>query len=102
MLNAILTVRAGKSDSHKDLGWLDFTKHVLNVINKDKKGTIFMVWGKKAEKIADKINKSDHHYLYFGHPSPLSEGTKFANCDHFSNANQYLLDRGQAAIDWQI
>jgi len=34
MLNAVLTVRAGKSDSHKDLGWLDFTKHVLNVINK--------------------------------------------------------------------
>ena len=77
MLNAILTVQAGKSDSHKDLGWLEFTKHVLNVINKQKKGTVFMIWGKKAEVVAKDINKSDHQYLYFGHPSPLGLGAKF-------------------------
>ena len=45
MLNAILTVCQGKSDSHKDLGWLEFTQFVLEVINKEKKGTVFLIWG---------------------------------------------------------
>lgn len=61
-----------------------------------------MIWGKKAEVVAKDINKADHKYLYFGHPSPLGLGSKFEDCDHFSKANEHLESKGLKPIDWQI
>lgn len=100
MLNAILTVNSGKSDSHKDSGWMLFTKAVLDAINKKKEGVSFLVWGKKAEKIAESIDKVKHNYMYFGHPSPLGLGKKFDECKHFSLTNEYLEKKGSKLINW--
>jgi uracil-DNA glycosylase len=36
------------------------------------------------------------------HPSPLSAHRGFLGCGHFSAANQYLMQRGQAPIDWRL
>lgn len=42
MLNNSLTVREGKTGSHSQAGWKNFTKAVLKSINKDKEGVIFL------------------------------------------------------------
>lgn len=102
MLNASLTVQAGKSNSHKDCGWLKFTQAVIDLINKEKSGISFLVWGKYADKICANLNKTKHHFLYFGHPSPLGLGSKFEDCKHFSETNEYLKKQGGKEIDWQV
>ncbi len=48
LLNTVLTVEAGKSNSHKNCGWTDFTDEVIKVIDKELKGVVFLLWGKPA------------------------------------------------------
>mmetsp|Transcript_47711 Transcript_47711/g.34965 ORF Transcript_47711/g.34965 Transcript_47711/m.34965 type:complete len:100 (-) Transcript_47711:190-489(-) len=48
LLNAVLTVREGKSNSHQKQGWEQFTDEVINVINKERQGVVFLLWGLKA------------------------------------------------------
>ena len=50
LLNAVLTVRANCPDSHKDKGWERFTDAVVDWLNKNTEGTVFMLWGKKAQE----------------------------------------------------
>jgi uracil-DNA glycosylase len=103
MLNAVLTVRAGKSFSHKDSGWAKFTNEVIKAINKNKEGVIFLCWGGKAQEICKEVNKTKHHVLKYGHPSPLAQKTqKFENCTHFSEVNEILNKQGKDSIDWNL
>lgn len=48
MLNAVLTVRMGLSNSHAKKGWEHFTDRVIRLINEEKEGVVFMLWGKPA------------------------------------------------------
>lgn len=48
LLNTVLTVEAGLSNSHKNCGWTDFTDEVIKVIDKECKGIVFLLWGKPA------------------------------------------------------
>lgn len=103
MLNAVLTVREGKSFSHKDSGWAKFTNEVIEAINKQKEGIIFLCWGGKAQEICKKVSTVKHHVLKYSHPSPLSQMTqKFEDCRHFSKVNEILKARGDDPIDWNL
>ena len=44
----------------------------------------------------------NHLVLTAPHPSPLSAYQGFFGCRHFSKANQFLQQAGEAPIDWQI
>ncbi|CEM00619.1 unnamed protein product [Vitrella brassicaformis CCMP3155] len=101
LLNALLTVAEGSPMSHKDMGWARFTDRVIDVINRETKGTIFLLWGKAAQKKGEKINRSRHHVLEAGHPSPLSI-KHFEGCQHFQRANAILEKRGEAPIQWEL
>jgi len=59
------------------------------------------LWGGFAKKKGAKIDKSKHHVLATGHPSPLSanRGYWFGN-QHFSKTNSILKKMGAAEIDW--
>jgi uracil-DNA glycosylase len=102
MINATMTVRTGASNSHKSCGWLLFTQAVIDLINKEKTGVSFLIWGKYADGVCKNLNITKHHYLYFGHPSPLGMGGKFEDCDHFSKTNENLKKQGLKEIDWQV
>jgi uracil-DNA glycosylase len=103
MLNAALTVREGKSFSHAKLGWQRFTNEVINAINKHKEGVIFLCWGGKALEICKDVNKSKHHVLKWGHPSPMAQmHQKFEDCTHFSEVNEILKKEGKDLIDWNL
>ena len=56
LLNAVLTVREGKSNSHQKKGWETFTKETLRVLNKNCENVVYLLWGKKAHEAGKMIN----------------------------------------------
>jgi hypothetical protein len=52
-----LTVQAATPNSHKDSGWLIFTDAVMKILNKEKKGLVFILWGKFAQGVGKGIDK---------------------------------------------
>ena len=100
LLNATLTVREGLSNSHSSLGWLDFTKEVLHVLNNTKSNVVYMAWGGFAQKLCAKINTEKNLVLKAPHPSPLSSYRGFFGSKHFSAANKYLISQKIEPIKW--
>lgn len=100
LLNSVLTVQAGNPDSHKDLGWEDFTDRVISVVNEHCEGVIFLLWGVNARKKASCIDKYRHHILTAAHPSPHSAHNGFFGCKHFSKTNKLLISQQKMPIDW--
>jgi len=101
LLNATLTVEAGKAGSHQQQGWEQFTDAVIDVVSSQSKHVVFMLWGNYAKRKGKHINRDHHLVLESGHPSPLSanRGLWFGN-KHFSQANTYLEKHGHKPIDW--
>jgi uracil-DNA glycosylase len=50
LLNASLTVEAGKPQSHANIGWEKFTDKVIQILNEQKQGLIFLLWGSPAQR----------------------------------------------------
>lgn len=48
LLNTVLTVEKGKSNSHKDCGWTKFTDAVIRLIDEQLNGIVFLLWGLPA------------------------------------------------------
>ncbi len=101
LLNAALTVEAGKSGSHLKKGWGQFTDAVIRTISAQKTGVVFLLWGNFAKNKRGLIDESKHLVLDAAHPSPLAGGAFFGN-KHFSQTNAYLQEQGKEVIDWQI
>ena len=102
MLNNVLTVRAHAANSHKDLGWEQFTDAVIDILNQQDRPIVFLLWGSPAQRKCAKLNNSNHLILKAPHPSPLSAYRGFFGCKHFSQTNEYLTSKGLTPIDWQI
>ena len=102
LLNAVLTVEEGRAGAHQGKGWEGFTDHVVDVLNREREGLVFMLWGAYAQKKGAIVDSSRHCVLRTTHPSPLSAHRGFLGCGHFSKANRYLASRGQAPIDWTL
>lgn len=102
LLNCVLTVEAGRPGSHQGLGWEGFTDHVVDTLNREREGLVFLLWGSYAQAKGKRIDPQRHRVLRAPHPSPLSAHRGFAGCGHFSSANQYLARRGHAPIDWSL
>ena len=102
LLNAVLTVERGRAASHRNRGWEDFTDRVIQIIDEEKDGIAFILWGSYAQKKGAFINRSKHLVLSSSHPSPLSASRGFFGSRPFSRVNQWLESRGFAAIDWSI
>lgn len=90
LLNTALTVNHKEPGSHIKL-WKPFTQYVIQYLNQNNPGLIWMLWGNDAKAYKDKLN-NNHHILEAGHPSPLNCNplTKFAGCKHFSKANEII------------
>ena len=101
LLNATLTVRESEAGSHQNKGWETFTDAVIQKISDDKEHIVFLLWGGFAKKKGAKIDRTKHHVLETGHPSPLSanRGLWFGN-KHFSRTNSYLSGLGKEVIAW--
>ena len=102
MLNNVLTVRAHQAASHAGIGWEQFTDAAIDVLNKQDRPIVFLLWGSPAAKKCAKLNNPNHLILKAPHPSPLSAYRGFFGCKHFSQTNEFLKSKGLEPIDWQI
>jgi uracil-DNA glycosylase len=102
LLNSVLTVAAGRAASHQGKGWETFTDCVVELINRECSGVVFMLWGGYAQRKGAAIDRDRHCVLTAPHPSPLSAHRGFIGCGHFSAANAWLARQGQPPIDWGL
>lgn len=103
LLNAVLTVAAGQAASHQGQGWEHFTDAVIRVLNEQREGLVFMLWGAYAQRKGRIIDPRRHLVLKAAHPSPLSANRGgWFGCRHFSQANAYLAAHGETPIDWAL
>lgn len=102
LLNAVLTVERGQAGSHQGKGWEKFTDAVVQLLNDEAEGLVFMLWGSYALKKGAVIDRNKHLALTAPHPSPLSAHRGFLGCKHFSSANEYLESRQLPPIDWSV
>lgn len=102
MLNTVLTVRAHQANSHRGMGWEQFTDAAIRILNEQDRPIVFILWGAPAGKKAQMLNNPKHLILKAPHPSPLSAYRGFFGSRHFSQTNDFLIKNGLEPIDWQI
>ena len=105
LLNATLTVRASKPQSHAKMGWEEFTDAVIQRLWERDDPLVFILWGRAAREKTHRImeeGKRPHAILTAPHPSPFSAHTGFLGCRHFSKTNNYLKKWGKKPINWGL
>lgn len=102
MLNTVLTVRAHQANSHRGIGWEEFTNAAIRVLNEQDRPIVFILWGSPAQRKKEMLNKPKHLILEAPHPSPLSAYRGFFGSKPFSQTNAFLEKNGLTPIDWQI
>ena len=100
LLNNTLTVRQGEPNSHQNYGWTNFTDTVIKTISDKKEKVVFILWGSFAKGKKKLIDESKHLILESAHPSPFSAHNGFFGNEHFTLANNYLIQHGGHGIDW--
>ncbi|MCB1841324.1 MAG: uracil-DNA glycosylase [Halioglobus sp.] len=102
LLNSVLSVECARAASHQGKGWEQFTDRVIEVLNREREGVVFMLWGSYAQRKGAIIDTERHCVLRAPHPSPLSAHRGFFGCGHFVAANNFLAARGAEPIDWRL
>ncbi len=100
LLNTMLSVEAGKPQSHANLGWEQFTDRVISLINENCQHVVFLLWGSNAQKKFRLLDTARHTIFKAPHPSPLSSYRGFFGCQHFSKCNKALLAHQQNPVAW--
>lgn len=123
LLNTVLTVAAGRANSHRQLGWQAFTREVLAAVAALPQPVAFVLWGAPAQKTYEEAvgsgwrrtgdgkdgflaplgraeNGLPRLVLTAPHPSPLSAYRGFFGSRPFSRINSFLRDNGAQALRW--
>ena len=102
LLNTVLTVVEGQANSHKHIGWQQFTDKIVSLLNQREEPIIFILWGNNAQSKIRLLTNPKHHIIQSVHPSPLSATRGFFKSKPFSKTNQILISLGKEPINWQI
>ncbi len=102
LLNTVLTVCAHQANSHRGIGWEEFTNAAIRVLNEQDRPIVYLLWGRPAQSKKSMLHNPKHLILTAAHPSPLSAHNGFFGCKHFSQTNEFLKQNGLEPIDWQI
>lgn len=102
LLNTVLTVRAHQANSHRGIGWEEFTDAAIRALNSEERPIVFILWGRPAQLKKSMLNNPKHLILEAPHPSPLSAYRGFFGSKPFSQTNAFLEAHGETPIDWQI
>ena len=100
LLNAVLTVEQANAGAHQGKGWETFTDRIVQLLNEQCEGIVFLLWGSYAQKKGAFIDGEKHCVIAAPHPSPLSAYRGFFGSQVFSKTNTYLVATGQKAINW--
>ena len=102
MLNTVLTVRAHQANSHRGIGWEEFTDAAILALNAQDRPIVFILWGTPAQRKERMLTNPNHLVLKAPHPSPFSASRGFFGSRPFSQTNAFLEQHGVAPVDWQI
>ncbi|WP_419024816.1 uracil-DNA glycosylase [Emergencia sp.] len=102
LLNTCLTVREHQANSHKGKGWEIFTDRVIELLNEREKPIVFILWGANAKSKVQLITGKQHLILTGAHPSPFSAYNGFFGGQYFSKTNEFLTEKGEGPIDWDL
>ena len=102
LLNTVLTVRAHAANSHRGIGWEEFTDAAIRILNEQDRPIVFILWGRPAQRKELMLNNPRHLILKAPHPSPLSASSGFFGSKPFSKTNAFLEKNGLTPIDCQI
>ena len=102
LLNATLTVEKDKANSHKNIGWQNFTDKIIELINEKEEPVVFLFWGNFAISKRILITNPKHLILESVHPSPLSASRGFFGNGHFVKVNEFLEKNSIKPINWNL
>jgi uracil-DNA glycosylase len=96
LLNRVLTVKAGESASHTNLGWQQITEQIVKICADN--GAIGVLWGNTARELEGLF--AEDRVVTGVHPSPLSAHRGFLGSKPFSKVNEKLSKSGKSEIVW--
>jgi uracil-DNA glycosylase len=102
LMNTVLTVKAHQANSHRGIGWEEFTDAAIGALNAQDRPIVFILWGRPAQNKKVMLNNKKHLILEAPHPSPLAAYRGFFGSKPFSKTNTFLSEQGIEPIDWQI
>lgn len=102
LLNSVLTVREGRANSHAGRGWEELTRSALTALTDRSEPIVFLLWGKKAQRLGADIDGKEHIVIPAAHPSPLSANRGFFDSRPFSTANDRLRAQRMPPIAWRL
>ncbi len=106
LLNNVLTVYGGASNSHKGWGWERFTTGLLLALRAEPRPIAFLLWGRDAQTKGETARIEESPYprlvLRAAHPSPLSARRGFFGSRPFGQVNAFLTAHGQQPIRWAL
>lgn len=109
LLNTALTVEAHQAGSHAKCGWEHITDALIMRVLREPRPKVLLLWGKHAQAREGLLELNPPAgpilVLRANHPSPLSAlrpPHPFIGCGHFSQANAWLREHGEAGIDWLL
>jgi uracil-DNA glycosylase len=97
LLNRVLTINEGATNSHANIGWEDFTLELLKYIDANRQ-VVAILWGNTAMSVEAELPNA--RIVKSAHPSPLSAYRGFFGSRPFSETNKHLLELRQTPIDW--
>lgn len=106
LLNSILTIQEGITNSHAKKGWERFTDKIIQLLNEKQKNTVYLLWGRYAHGKAENLDVDQNLIIKSSHPSPLGvtksgkDFVSFQGSKPFSQANEYLINKGKTPITW--
>lgn len=102
LLNTVLTVRAHEANSHRNMGWEQFTDKIISLLNDREDPIVFILWGNPSISKKKLITNRRHFIITSPHPSPLSAFRGFFGSRPFSKTNDFLKSINKTPINWQI
>ena len=103
LLNRCLTVRPGRSASHRGRGWEQVTDQAIRTLaGRAKKGAPLtaILWGRDAQSLKGDLTPIP--WVESVHPSPLSAHGGFFGSRPFSRVDRMLQEQGGTPVDWRL
>jgi uracil-DNA glycosylase len=100
LLNRVLTVEPGRSNSHKGKGWETVTEHAIRVLAQRGGPLVAILWGNDARRLKPWLDGVPT--VESAHPSPLSAYRGFFGSKPFSQVNALLASQGAEPVDWRL
>jgi uracil-DNA glycosylase len=100
LLNRVLTVQPGQSNSHRGKGWERVTERAIEVLAARGGPCAAIVWGSPAQTLKPLLGSVP--WVASVHPSPLSARRGFFGSRPFSKVNDLLVQQGGSPVDWEL